>query len=227
MVQWIPLPVKRQIRRTVESTRRRVLRPLKQREFRHALADIVGTAPSAPTDAQLEHLISGWDNPAGGDLDYLRVVMELAAVADGPILECGSGLTSLLLAVYSDQPVWTLEADERWLARVRREVEVAGLRGIEIVHAPLSDHGDFYWYSGLGALPAKFSMVVCDGPAAGSLKGGRKGLMPVLGDRIASGAPIVVDRAMVYEAVVIDGWTSEYGLVAEDTTTSFRVLRTP
>ncbi len=227
VAQRIPLPVKRQVRRTIESGRRAVRRPVKQREFRSALADIVGSAPAVPTDVQLERLISGWDNPAGGDLDYLRVVMELAAEVDGPILECGSGLTTLLLGAYATQPVWTLEADERWLARVRREVDVAGLHGIEIVHGPLSDHGDFFWYSGLDALPDSFSMVVCDGPAAGSLKGGRTGLMPVMGDRIVSGAPIVVDRAMVFEATVIDGWMSDHGLVAEDTSTSFRVLRTP
>lgn len=223
----VPVTARRRLRRAQASVRRQVRRPFKQPTLRRALADIAATAPRRPTDAQLQRLVDGWDNPAAGDLDYLRVVMELGAAADGPVLECGSGLTTLLLSAYASQPVWTLEADERWHRRVRAELDAAGLTGATVVHAPLEDHGEFHWYRLPSGLPAAFSLVVCDGPAAAGLPGGRIGLMPVLGSRIRPGSPVVVDRGMVHEGEVVAAWESDYGLTAEDRTTAYRVYRTP
>lgn len=225
--QAVPVSAKRRARRTQEAVRRQVLRPFRQPVLRSALTDLASTAPARPTDAQLQRLVTGWDNPAAGDLDYMRVVIELCEQADGPILECGSGLTSFLLSAYATQPVWTLEADERWFQRVQGEARAAGLTGSHIEHAPLRDYGEFFWYELPAGLPESFSLVVCDGPAAGGLKGGRVGLMPVLGERIASGSAIVVDRGMVFEHDVVARWESEYGLIAEDTSTPYRVYRTP
>lgn len=223
----VPVSAKRRLRRVQESTRRQVRRPFTQPVLRKAIADLVATAPALPTDAQLRQLEKGWDNPAAGDLDYLRVVLDLCQRADGPILECGSGLTTFLLGAYATQPVWTLEADERWHARVSGEARAAGIAGARIVHAPLRDYGEFFWYELPEGLPEQFGLVVCDGPAAGGLKGGRMGLMPMVGERITSGAAIVVDRGMVHERVAVEVWERDYGLVAEDTTTPYRVYRTP
>lgn len=223
----VPVSAKRRARRAQEAVRRQVRRPLKQPVLKAALADIASTAPARPSDAQLQRLVAGWDNPAAGDLDYMRAVIELCERADGPILECGSGLTTFLLSAYATQPVWTLEADERWFRRVRTEADAAGLSRANIIHAPLHDYGEFYWYQLPPELPPSFSLVICDGPAAGGLKGGRVGLLPVLGDRIESGSLVVVDRGMVHEHVAVAAWEADYGLVAEDTSTPYRMYRTP
>jgi hypothetical protein len=215
----VPIAVKRRARHTQEVVRRQVRRPFKQPVLRAALADIESTAPTHPTDAQLHRLVGGWDNPAAGDLDYMRVVIDLCERAEGPVLECGSA--------YATQPVWTLEADERWFHRVSTEADIAGLTKANIVHAPLEDYGEFFWYALPAGLPRSFSLVICDGPAAGGLKGGRVGLLPVLGDRIESGSPVVVDRGMVYEQDVVAKWEADYGLAAEDTSTPYRIYRTP
>lgn len=223
----VPAPLKRKLRLARQELKRRIRRPFKQREFRSALDRIVRAAPDAPSDEMLRQLVSGWDNPAAGDLDYLRAVIDVARVADGAILECGSGLTTYLLAAFATQPVWTLEGDERWYGRVTAELTRAGLHGSTVIHAPLRDYGEFHWYELCDDLPATFAAVVCDGPAAGGLRGGRVGLLPLLGERIVSGAPVVVDRAMVYEAEAVGVWESEYGLTAQDASTPYRVYRMP
>ncbi len=64
-------------------------------------------------------LVAEWDNPAAGDVEQLEKVVECCGAADSPILESGSGITTLVLAVHGPQPVWTLEQDERWFWRIR------------------------------------------------------------------------------------------------------------
>ncbi len=223
----IPTSTKRKLRRVRDDARRAIRSPVRQRRFRAALGEVVALAPAVPPRSTLERLVDGWDNPAAGDVEYLEKVIELCHGADGPVLECGSGLTTLLLAAHSPHPVWTLEADERWFRRVVGAADDAGLDHSHLLHAPLEDHGAFYWYRLPPAFPEQFSLVVCDGPAAGGLKGGRVGLMPVVGDRIASGAAIVVDRGMVYEHDAVSVWEQEHGLVIEEDAPGFRVYRTP
>lgn len=223
----VPKPLKRKVRQATQELTRQIRRPFKQAEFRSALQQIVRTAPGEPGDEVLERLVAGWDNPAAGDLDYLRAVIDVAREARGPILECGSGLTTFLLAAFASEPVWTLEGDERWYGRVAAELQRAGLHSAHVVYAPLRAYDGFHWYQLPEGLPASFSAVVCDGPAAGGLEGGRVGLMALLGERIVSGAPIVVDRAMVYEATVVAIWEADFGLTSEDPSTDHRVYRTP
>ena len=187
----------------------------------------MSTAPQPPSDAMLERLIAAWDNPAAGDPGYLRAVIDLCRETDGPILECGSGLTTFLLGAYASGPVWTLEADERWHARVVREAEAIGLSTATIRYAPLKDYGEFFWYVVPEDLPDSFDLVVCDGPAAGGLKGGRMGLFPVLGESIASGAAVVVDAGMVHEHVAVAAWEASHGLTSDDLTTPHRIYRVP
>lgn len=227
ITQKIPVSVKRRIRRAQEAVRRQVMRPFRQRGLRPALEEIVRTAPQPPSDAMLERLIAAWDNPAAGDPDYLRAVIDLCRDADGPILECGSGLTTFLLAAYSSDPVWTLEADERWHARVVKEAAAVGLPTSTIRFAPLKDYGEFFWYVVPDDLPDSFGLVVCDGPAAGGLKGGRKGLFPVLSGSIPSGAAVVIDAGMVHEQVAVAAWEADHGLTTVDLTTPHRIYRVP
>src|ERR1700741_4417801 len=53
-----------------------------------------------PTRAVLETFSLGWGNDGyAANIDYLEEVARNAATTDGPILECGSGLTTLLLGM--------------------------------------------------------------------------------------------------------------------------------
>ena len=75
---------------------------------------------------------------------------------------------------------------------------------------PLVEYGEFVWYDPpLAQMPDEFSLVICDGPP-GTTKGGRYGLLPVLGDRLRAGATILLDDAgRPAEAELIRRWENE------------------
>jgi hypothetical protein len=165
-----------------------------------------------------QDLVDGWDDRRWSvGVEYLDAVAAAAVQQEGPILECGSGLTTLLLAAvaqHTGSPVWTLEHDAGCFRRV--ELRLRRLRlDANVRHAPLRNYGDFDWYGvEPSALPI-FSLVVCDGPPKRT-RGGRFGLMPVLGDRLAAGCLILLDdAARPEEREVLGRWASDRALRSE------------
>jgi hypothetical protein len=67
--------------------------------FRQAMRDLAKLSPGEiPSRELLKKLRLGWDNQGwDAKLDYLEEIISRAVVTEGPILECGSGLTSLVL----------------------------------------------------------------------------------------------------------------------------------
>jgi len=149
---------------------------------------------------QISDLLHGWGNESfSPGEEYIRGCVSSALTADGPILECGSGLTTLLLgavAQRSQTEVWTLEHDQAWSRRVTRVLSRYGIRSVRICLSPLRDYGEFTWYAPpLEAMPSRFSLVVCDGPP-GDTPGGRYGLVPIMKERLTTGCKILLDDAV-------------------------------
>jgi predicted O-methyltransferase YrrM len=170
---------------------------------------------SGPDQDLWRDLIYGWGNPWTVRTRYLQAVWETSGVANAAILECGSGLTTLVLACMARKhgvPVWTLEHDPWWAARIERELQRFGLKA-NVILAPLIDYGDFDWYDVSGPeLPRAFDVVVCDGPP-GTNRGGRFGLVPVVGERLKSGCIILLDDASrPSEAATLTRWADDYAL---------------
>lgn len=187
-------------------------RPIKRRRLRAAVRSLQQTAPALPDRALAARLIAAWDNSAVADVDYLLTVIEHARDADGPILECGSGLTTITMAVYATQPVITLENDAGWHKRLSGEMAWLGLRGPRLVHAPLREFDGFAWYEP-PTLPAMAALVVCDGPPRRGKPGGRVGLFPVLADQLADDVTVLVDTDMqIAERDALDVWEHQYGV---------------
>lgn len=149
--------------------------------------------------ALLRELVVSWGNSAwSADTDLLQEALRAAARAQGKVLECGSGLSTLLLGVVLQQrglELWSLEHDATWFERMRDAIARQRLSGVRLRHAPLSDYGAFHWY---GFAPEEvsgtFSLVICDGPP-GNTPGGRGGLLPVLRSCLAPDVRILVDDA--------------------------------
>lgn len=152
-------------------------------------------------------LVYGWGNePFSALAAYLEVVATYGRSASGPVLECGSGLTTLVLAAVGAD-VWVLEHDEFWLQRVEERLDTLGLVA-QLHAAPIRSYGDFDWYEVNAATMPVFSLVVCDGPP-GTVRGGRYGLLPVLGERLAKGCTILLDDAgRPGEQEVLTGWNT-------------------
>jgi hypothetical protein len=148
-----------------------------------------------PTPEVIADLARAWGNDVYAAKGYfVDATCQLALVSAGPILECGTGLTTLLLAVLAGRrgvEVWSLEHISAWHRVVERAVR--HVRTAHVVLAPLRSYGDFDWYA-VPAMPKDFRAVVCDGPPAVT-RGGRYGLQPVMGRHIAPGAVILLDDA--------------------------------
>ena len=173
-----------------------------------------------PSRELLRKLRLGWDNQGwDAKLDYFEEIARRVVTTSGPILECGSGLSTLVmghLAGRRQLDVWTLEHNADWHKRVSGAIERYKVPGVHLCLAPLRDYGGFNWYDPpLAKMPAKFSMAICDGPP--DLEhGGRYGLMPVLGDRLERGAVILFDDAREPgQPEVLQRWVSESAVTVE------------
>jgi hypothetical protein len=190
-----------------------IRRRLQERRLASAIQSIRrlpdGASPSA---GLLERLETGWSNDGmAAQVRFLEEVARHALATPGPILECGSGLTTLILSLLAGRrgvDVWTLEHFPDWHARVSNTLARHNLPHVNNVLAPLKDYGDFCWYDlPLDQMPKQFSLVVCDGPP-GTTKGGRVGLVPVLKTRLGPGSVILFDDAhREEEARAMSLWT--------------------
>jgi hypothetical protein len=216
-------------RRSVRGLERlvRLRRPVE--ELRRRPAD----TPVAPRD--LDRLRRAWGNPGyEADLDYLELVCEHARSARDAVLECGSGLTTVLLALTAGRrgvPVWSLEHDPRWYGASRRVLERHHLSGVELCFAPLVRREEFAWYDApLARMPGRFELVVCDGPPGGTY-GGRAGLLPVMGSRLRGATVLVDDAERPSERATVQRWADTFAARARVVTTrtgsQVAVLRIP
>jgi len=198
---------------TLNQSLRRTARAVwKRTELDRAMRRLRALAPDAlPGPELVAELRGAWDNDGfTADVDYLAEVARCAATTPGPVLECGSGLTTLLLGALAGRrgvEIWALEHDPRWHARIATTLKRHRLPGVRLRLVPLRDFGDFVWYDPpLPQLPAAFSLVVCDGPPD-STRGGRLGLLPVLGRRLAPGSLILLDdAARESERLTLERW---------------------
>jgi predicted O-methyltransferase YrrM len=142
--------------------------------------------------------------------------------SSGSVLECGSGVSTLVLAAAlapTARHLVSLENDAVWERQVRDALPVSLRAGLGIALAPLVNYGDFDWYDLHSAPPQdSIGFVVCDGPP-GSTRGGRYGLTRVLGDRLTPGAIVLLDdTCRPDEREIIERWCAELpAYLIEDT----------
>lgn len=177
-------------------------------------------ACSRPGHPVLRGLIYGWGNDAWSALDeYLAACILHASAARGPILECGSGLTTLLIGAVAKkrgEGHWALEHAPEWATRVGTYLKRYGIDSVTLCTAPLKDYGTFSWYDPpLASMPDSFSLVVCDGPPA-STPGGRSGLVPVMRKRLKPGSVLLLDDANREDELALGRrWDAELGATSQ------------
>jgi predicted O-methyltransferase YrrM len=169
------------------------------------------------TPELLEKAIGHWGNDWAARADYLRECLRLAEQCDGPILECGSGLSTIFLAAIVQRTgnrLYTLEHDREWWGRVKNSLRRFGISAsTTVVHAELKSFGAYSWYHlrQKEQLP-QFGLVVCDGPP-GVTPGGRYGLLPQLREHLLAGCTILLDDAdRPGESQVLQRWSQELGV---------------
>ncbi|MBK8502222.1 MAG: class I SAM-dependent methyltransferase [Saprospiraceae bacterium] len=161
--------------------------------LRHILKDPVNTLAD---DRILDRIIYGWGNQGWSAKNtYLRTCIDYAWKTQDAILECGSGLTTIILGIVAKKrgiKMISLEHNAVWHKKVGGHLEKYQLYN-ELLKAPLKDFGEYEWYDIEHIeLPAKFGLVICDGPPA-TTKGGRLGLMPLVRHSFTEGTVILLD----------------------------------
>lgn len=218
-MNWSLVP--KPVRKALHPATRRIRRPSLIRAIRRIAVESDGRLPTVQ-EAQI--LAEKWSN--SGSPAAAQVVVEAARLcrdADGPVLECGSGITTFVAAIYARHGCWSLENSEPWRRVVVDTLQRAGLPE-RVLHAPLIDYGDFDWYQVPDELPKQFEAVICDGPA-GTTRGGRGGLLPVMGDRIAGATVLLDDADREGEQAAITLWSKRFGVVVTGSVGSAALLR--
>lgn len=198
-----------------------------QRTFSRALHQVLALPPGElPTGEMLMSLRAAWGNEGwSGSLDYLQEVSRRAATTTGPVLECGSGLTTILLGSLAGRrgiEVWTLENLEEWQRYVSSILKRNHISGVSVCLSPLTQYRDFEWYVLPPGMPEDFELVVCDGP--GVSYASRYGLLPLLRQRLTAGALILVDDSS-HMADLIDAWLDTMPVKLVTRGPRFSVLR--
>jgi hypothetical protein len=100
-------------------------------------------------------------NNYASDAGVLATVTRLARNCRAPIIEAGSGLSSVFMAAVCSDKVYTLEHIDHYAAQTLAWAEEAQVSNLGICCAPLKD----FWYDvDKFELPNKFGLGFCDGP---------------------------------------------------------------
>ena len=134
-----------------------------RRQGEETLRYIADQIKAGSTDINLFKEARRYDDNEWGALeDVLVLCAVMGRMADGPIIETGSGLTTIILAAASGQPVYCLEHDPIWAMKLERMAYQAGLTNIGLCQCPIKD--GWYDLTDFPDLPDRFALGLNDGP---------------------------------------------------------------
>lgn len=164
------------------------------------------------------HLMArGWGNQGfAAGADFVTLAVRDALALRAPVIELGSGLSTIALALataHTAQPLVTLEHDRRWARTVRRRARWCRA-SVDVRDAPLVDIGPADWYDvQLDQLPTA-GLVVCDGPPERT-RGGRHGLLVAV-EHLGPPAVVLLDDTERFsEATLVDVLRDRYDYTVE------------
>lgn len=106
-------------------------------------------------------MFMAWDNPYALTPEATFTFVQLARQANGPILECGAGWSTLCAGAATDKPVVSLESMPMWATRVAKQAKAAGLDNVAVCLAEPKQYDGGQWYAEFPQI--EFSVVLSDG----------------------------------------------------------------
>lgn len=165
----------------------------------------------------INDLIYGWGNMGWSSFqDYTYAIINAAKKSNGPILECGSGLSTLLLGIIAEDKgfdICTLEHHVSWANHVKKYLSQLNITRVKVCFAPLISYENFQWYDISGSDTFQdFSLVICDGPPHDT-QGGRYGLLPLMYQKLADKSTILLDDYIrEEEKSIVKEWQRKFNL---------------
>jgi len=215
----LPKPVK-------SFVRNRWLNPIQRRVADYRLSQVIHQMRAADRIDRplIDSIRRAWGNEGfSADAAYIEHMVEHVVSCKGQILECGSGVTTVVLGVLAEKhnlSVWSLEQDAEWTDFVVRRLRANNLSAVRVAHAPLQVRNGYVWYDiKLLELPLSFDLVLCDGPAVAEHWGvpgaqWRFGVLPSLSERGILVRKILLDDATEPRAAnLLRRWNDEFGMV--------------
>ena len=152
--------------------------------------------------------------------DFLQLIVDhVLAQRPHTIVECGSGLTTLMLAracaLNGHGHVYSLENGADYAANTRAEIRRYGLEACStVLHAPLvpcSIHGhDYQWYDIAALTASDIDLLVIDGPPGFLQRHSRYPALPLLRERLAPRCTLFMDdAARPDERELVEMWLEE------------------
>lgn len=145
------------------------------------------------------------DNEWGAKEPLLATAIKLARESNGPILECGSGLSTILMAAATRRTVFCLEHHGLYAAKLRQMAAEAKSDNIGLCVVPITD--GFYDAKEFRGLPDAFNLAILDGPPRQA--GDRMKFFDMFGRRVKT---ILVDDvdSLPYRGKVME-WAESNG----------------
>ncbi|SEE98291.1 class I SAM-dependent methyltransferase [Ruania alba] len=170
--------------------------------------------PDAPLPA-----VGGW---AMEPTTLVEIVDLITRLRPTTVVECGSGTSTMwvtqALRRNGHGRVVSLDHDGDYAAATRAHLARHGLGAwAEVRHAPLvpteTDHGPLDWYNVDAASLPLIDMLVVDGPPKATGDLARYPALPVLVERLAPDAVIVLDDAdRAGERRIVELWQEQHGV---------------
>ena len=153
--------------------------------------------------------------------DFIELIVEHTLRAKSEVIvECSSGLTTLVLArccqLNQKGKVISLENGEEYAEKTRQQLEEFGLKDYaQVIHSPLEKvslaGNDYGWYS-LESLPeVSIDMLVIDGPPGFIQKNSRYPALPLLFEKLSKQSKVFLDDAARNdEKELVALWQAEF-----------------
>lgn len=166
------------------------------------------------TEELLEEMTYGWNNSGwAANTQLLKALLDEGLQNKQSILECGTGVTTLLFSVitdYSGGHLRSLEHNAQWHALIIEKLRSLRLPVAAVTLAPMRDFGAYDWYDTSLSPTETYDFVLCDGPPGGT-RGGRHGLLPRMLPHLRPGARIIMDdTCRQQEMDILQGWLGDY-----------------
>ncbi|MEJ2609852.1 MAG: class I SAM-dependent methyltransferase [Candidatus Thiodiazotropha sp.] len=153
--------------------------------------------------------------------DFIQIIVDACFdLKPSLILECSSGLTTLMLArccqINGNGRIISLENGEEYAQNTRKYIEQYGLQAYSsIIHAPLTsvtfDQVEYQWYTTTQIPEDTIDMLVIDGPSGFIGKNARYPAIPIAYPNLSHGSQVFLDDAgRQDEQEIIALWLAKY-----------------